>query len=196
MIEQRNIAFPRPGLPASFGPRHQRGVALLIALVFLLMLTLLGLTSSNVAVMQERMAGNLTQSNQAFQLAESALKAVESQVFDEICVGGGSGGFGNIPRIDLAIGLEANDCTMSGYTVPTGSWELAPGLTQPGGDGWARFMVAEVPNRPVCDVVRSAVIAGAGNVAVNTRSFIILASGRSASGISEAVVQSIYTCLL
>jgi len=172
--------------------RGQRGVSLLIALMFLLMLTLLGLTASNVAVMQERMAGNLVQSNEAFQLAESTLKAVESDVFNGICLGGGSGGFGSIPRLD-SLGLDENDCTMSGYAVPTSSWDLAPArVAQPGGSGWARFMIAQVPNRPRCSDMNSS-LRGGGQV--GDESFVILASGRSASGISEAVVQSIFTCL-
>jgi type IV pilus assembly protein PilX len=174
-------------------PHRQRGVSLLIALVFLLILTLLGLSSSNVAVMQERMAGNVTQSNEAFQLAESTLKAVESDVFDGICVGGGSGGFGAIPRLE-DLGLEENDCTMSGFAVPTNTWALAPAeVAQPGGGGWARFMIARVPSRPRCSDLNSEVF---GGNQVSDESYVILASARSASGISEAVVQSIYTCLL
>ncbi|MEN1728420.1 MAG: PilX N-terminal domain-containing pilus assembly protein [Pseudomonadota bacterium] len=172
-------------------PKKQRGVTLLIALVLLLLLTLLGLTSSNVAVMQERMAGNLFQTNEAFQLAESTLKAVESRVFDEICLSGGSGGLGTINRMD-DLSLDRNDCTLTGLTAPSSAWPLAPGeVGQPGGSGWARFYIAEVPAQPVCDDLSSAVL-GAG---ISEEVYVVLASGRSASGISEAVVQSIYTCL-
>lgn len=193
MSRLSNNFLARPSSRPIPNPRRQRGVTLLIALIFLLLLTILGLTSSNVAVMQERMAGNLTQSNEAFQLAESTLKAVESDVFDGICVGGGSGGMGVIPRID-DMGLEENDCTMSGYAVPTNSWGLAPAeVAQPGGNGWARFMIARVPSRPRCNDMDSDVLGGG---TVGDESYIIMASGRSASGISEAVVQSIYTCLL
>ncbi len=172
--------------------RHQQGVALLVALVLLLMLTLLGLTSSNVAVMQERMTGNLVQSNEAFQLAESTLKAVESDVFDGICIGGGSGGFGSIANVD-DLGVDDNDCVLAGYNVPTSAWTLAPAVVaQPGGDGWARYFIAAVPNRPSCSQITSNLLGGG---TVQNESYIILASGRSATGISEAVVQSIYTCL-
>lgn len=173
--------------------RSQSGVSLLIALVFLLILTLLGLSASNVAVMQERMAGNLVQSNEAFQLAESTLRSVESDVFEGICVGGGSGGLGSIPRLE-DLGLEENDCTMSGFAVPTSTWALAPAeVAQPGGGGWARFMIARVPSRPRCSDLNSEIL---GGNQVSDESYVILASARSASGISEAVVQSIYTCLL
>lgn len=55
--------------------RHtERGAVLIIALVFLLVLTLLGITATSTSTMQERMAGNLRDNNLAFQSAESALR--------------------------------------------------------------------------------------------------------------------------
>ena len=61
-------------------PGRQDGAALLVAVMFLLILTLLGLTSSNVGIMQERMAGNAADYNLAFQRAESVLREVESRL--------------------------------------------------------------------------------------------------------------------
>lgn len=172
-------------------PTRQRGAALLIALLLLLILTLLGLTSSNVAIMQERMAGNMVQSNQAFQLAESTLRAVEARVFNDICLSGGSGGFGVIPRLP-DLGLDPNDCTMSGLPDPSSGWPLAPAeVDQPGGDGWARFFIAQLPNRPRCHAMQSD-LSGGGKI--NDESYVVMASGRAASGNSEAIVQAVYTC--
>jgi len=169
----------------------QRGATLLVALMLLLMLTLLGLTSSNVAVMQERMAGNLAQSNEAFQLAESALRSIESRVFNDICLGGGSGGLGVIPRMQN-LGLDANDCTMSGLATPSSVWPTAPAdVDQPGGNGWARYFIARVPSRPRCHAMQSDLLGGGK---ISDESYVVLASGRSASGNSEAIVQAVYTC--
>ncbi len=61
-------------------PGAQRGAALFIALIFLLILTLLGLTSSNVGMMQERMAANVAEYNIAFQRAEAVLREVEERL--------------------------------------------------------------------------------------------------------------------
>lgn len=61
-------------------PGHQRGAALFIALMFLLILTLLGLTSSNVGIMQERMAANTAEYNLAFQRAEAVVREVEFEL--------------------------------------------------------------------------------------------------------------------
>lgn len=55
----------------------QQGAALVVSLLFLLMLTLIGVTSAMVSSLEERMSGNLRDRNLAFQAAESALRAGE-----------------------------------------------------------------------------------------------------------------------
>ncbi|MEN3111426.1 pilus assembly protein [Uliginosibacterium paludis] len=52
----------------------QKGSALIVGLVILLLLTLLGVTAFKDAAMQERMAGNLGDANAAFQSAEAAIR--------------------------------------------------------------------------------------------------------------------------
>lgn len=61
-------------------PHSQRGMALLVSLVFLLVLTLIGLSSMQNATLQEKMAGSVTLRNQSFQIAEAALRIGESAV--------------------------------------------------------------------------------------------------------------------
>jgi type IV pilus assembly protein PilX len=55
-------------------------MALLVSLVFLLLLTLIGLSSMQNATLQEKMAASVTLRNQSFQGAESALRVGESAV--------------------------------------------------------------------------------------------------------------------
>lgn len=55
--------------------RRQRGAVLIVSLVMLVALTLIGLTSMNQSTMEERMSANMQRSVQAFQTAESSLKA-------------------------------------------------------------------------------------------------------------------------
>lgn len=56
-------------------PRQtERGAVLVVAMIFLLILTLLGITAMSTTTLQERMAGNLRDNNLAFQSAESALR--------------------------------------------------------------------------------------------------------------------------
>ena len=59
-------------------PGKQRGAVLVFCLVFLAVLTLLGVSSMESAVLEERMAGNMQDYNLAFQAAESALRDAES----------------------------------------------------------------------------------------------------------------------
>lgn len=57
--------------------QNQRGVVLLVALVFLLILTVAGVSAMRLANVEERMTGNFSQRNQAFQAAEAALVEAE-----------------------------------------------------------------------------------------------------------------------
>lgn len=60
--------------------QSQRGMVLLVSLVFLLLLTLIGLSSMQSANLQEKMAGSVSLRNQSFQAAEAALRVGESAV--------------------------------------------------------------------------------------------------------------------
>jgi type IV pilus assembly protein PilX len=56
----------------------QRGAALIVALIMLLVMTVLGVSAARNTNLQERMAGNLRDSNLAFQSAERALREGET----------------------------------------------------------------------------------------------------------------------
>lgn len=56
---------------------QQRGAVLFVALVFLVLLTLLGLTAAGTSVLQERMTGGLRNSQMAMMGTESALRQGE-----------------------------------------------------------------------------------------------------------------------
>ncbi len=59
---------------------RQQGVALIMALVFLLLLTILGITALSTTSLEEKMAGNMKDRNLAFQAAESALLVGENWI--------------------------------------------------------------------------------------------------------------------
>ncbi|GAA0404369.1 PilX N-terminal domain-containing pilus assembly protein [Pseudomonas veronii subsp. inensis] len=59
---------------------RQTGMVLLISLVFLLLLSLIGLVSIQEAVTQQKIAGSLWHRNQSFQQAESGLRLGESRI--------------------------------------------------------------------------------------------------------------------
>lgn len=82
----------------SFFPVHlQRGAALLTGLIFLVVLTLIGVAAARMASLEERMSGNMRDRSQAFQAAETGLRYVEQQIrthykniedFDPVCTNG------------------------------------------------------------------------------------------------------------
>lgn len=72
-------------LPNKFLSMHrERGSALAIALIFLLLMTLLGVSAMRSSNMQERMAGNLRDRNMAFQAAEGALRGGEAWLMNVV----------------------------------------------------------------------------------------------------------------
>lgn len=58
--------------------QRQQGVALVMSMVFLLILTIIGVTGMTTSALQEKMAGNTQDKNMAFQAAESALAVAEN----------------------------------------------------------------------------------------------------------------------
>jgi type IV pilus assembly protein PilX len=58
----------------------QRGAALVVALIMLLVMTVLGITAMQVTRMEERMAGNSRDINLAFQGAEAGLRDAEGRI--------------------------------------------------------------------------------------------------------------------
>jgi type IV pilus assembly protein PilX len=57
--------------------KRESGAALIVALIFLLIMSLLGTSSVRTSTMQERMAGNMRDSNVAFQRSEAGLRSAE-----------------------------------------------------------------------------------------------------------------------
>ncbi len=58
----------------------QSGLALIVGLIFLLIMSIAGISSIQKVTLQERISGNAIDSNRAFQAAEIALAAAEEKV--------------------------------------------------------------------------------------------------------------------
>jgi len=133
---------------AMANPANQTGASLLIGLIILLVLTLLGLSSSNVSMMQERMAGNFSQYGTAFQNAEDTLRQVESRLQG---LSGGTGGLGVIDSwtsyaINHSVALEINDCSLE--RAHGGSWDQAPWQDFSGLRG--EYLLIDLLDQPAC----------------------------------------------
>lgn len=56
-------------------PLSQRGMALVMALVMLMILTILGLAAMSTSSLEEKMSGNIQESTRAFEAAESGINS-------------------------------------------------------------------------------------------------------------------------
>lgn len=72
-MNYRNTAF-------SAGPNSQRGISLIVALVMLLVLTLIGVSSMNTALIELKMAGSMQQEGLALNRAEELLRVGEDAI--------------------------------------------------------------------------------------------------------------------
>lgn len=90
-------------------PGRQQGFVLIMALVFLALLTIIGVTAMNTASLEEKMAGNMKDRNLAFQAAETTLLTAERWLNAE---------FTKPVFPDNAKGLYVVDTT-----VPTNIWD-------------------------------------------------------------------------
>lgn len=64
--------------------RDQSGAALIIGLIFLVILTLLGVSAMQATSLEERMSGNARSRNVALQAAEAALKDAEVYILSKL----------------------------------------------------------------------------------------------------------------
>lgn len=79
-MKPQTLMRKRPYMTPHMTPRAQRGVALVIALIFLLVLTMIGVSAMQTTTIQERMAGNVRDRNVAFQAAEAGLRDAEAEL--------------------------------------------------------------------------------------------------------------------
>ena len=146
----------------------QRGMALLVSLVFLLLLTLIGLSSMQSATLQEKMAGSVALRNQSFQSAEAALRVGESTVQrDSYALPDCSG------IIQCAPPSESSSITTAGFNATSGVTWIASG------NGF--YGVQNIGDS------RDAV-----NVPINTRATLYRVTAVGIAGHSRSVVESIY----
>ena len=61
-------------------PSHQSGAALITGLIFLVVLTMIGITAARMSTLEERMSGNMRDRSIAMQSAERALRDAEQDI--------------------------------------------------------------------------------------------------------------------
>lgn len=74
----------RPKQSIAPGSTKQQGAVLVFCLIFLTVLTLMAVSGMDTSIVEERMAGNMQDYNQAFQAAEVALEEAEEWLFGQV----------------------------------------------------------------------------------------------------------------
>lgn len=142
--------------------KRQAGVVLVISLIMLLLLTLIGISSMQTVIIEERMAGNMGDRNLAFQAAESALRHAEKFIKDNNVAVNASNinkqqGAFDIPSASAIAGLSAQPT----YTITL----LAIDLLSDNSVGSATFQI-------------TAVATGSNNASVRLRTIYTTKTGR------------------
>ncbi len=144
--------------PKHFRPT-QGGTVLIMAMTFLLILSLIGVTSMTTVALEEKMSGNMSDKNVAFQTAESALVA------GEIWVGGQM----NKPVFDPAV---TNDGLHLPSATSTPVWDNTTGV-------WSSGDLFSYPALNNVSVAPSYIIEDLGAVPDNKGSLVLPANYKS-----------------
>ena len=99
-------------MPTTATAARQRGAALVVGLVFLAMLSLMGVAAYMVATQEERLAGNTRDRIRAFEAAEASLRDCESLL----------GGFGSLPNFDGSNGMYVAPAVGTAQVYETVDW--------------------------------------------------------------------------
>jgi len=109
---------------AGYGIRAQRGAVLVVALLFVMILSMLGVTAMQSTASEERMSGNSRDWNNALQAAEAALRDAWYDI-SNVCAPTVTGCNLRNPAISGATGFgsggAAGTCTSGGLCMPSGS---------------------------------------------------------------------------
>ncbi|AWY41258.1 pilus assembly protein PilX [Pseudomonas putida] len=146
----------------------QRGMALLVSLVFLLLLTLIGISSMQNATLQEKMAGSVSLRNQSFQAAEAVLRVGESAV--------------QLDSYVLAVCSGTTQCAPPAESATV----KAAGLNSTSGVNWI------ASGNGFYGVQNIGTSVAAVNVPSNTSATLYRVTAVGIAGSSRSVVESIY----
>jgi type IV pilus assembly protein PilX len=168
------------------GRRSQGGVVLVMSLLFLLMLTILGVTAMGTSALQEKMAGNMRDVDMAFQAAESALRGGEAQIVTLSVTGKP-----NTACPAAANSIWTNGCITSTYLLDK-TWWTANGSEY----GGAGKQITTAYSDPLyvleeLEFVEDSLVLTAGPKTGN-QYYRISSRGVGKTGASQAVLQTAY----
>lgn len=168
--------------------RFQSGAALIFALIFLLLLSVIGITAMQSSTMQERMAGNVRDTNLAFQASELALRSAEDQMDGvNIPTFNATGPFRE-PITDATIAT-----TWTAYSwTDANSTKVATSLTGIDATNNPRYVVEEVTSSSALAASGSAIDLESMQKLETPVVYRITAKGIGSTGNSTVILQSTF----
>ena len=193
MVEPRNVNNKSPATfgrraPALSGTRNhyaQRGSALIVGMIFLLVMTMLGVTAMQTTTLEERMAGNMRDRGIAMQAAELALRAGDADAVEAPAAGAGLFDYLQTPAPDesnAATWITANDRAWSAGLKKTSS-NTDPYAAFPGVASDPEYWIERRPNRTEGGSLE-------GGIAPPVQVFDITARSTGATGNTTVVLRS------
>jgi type IV pilus assembly protein PilX len=177
------------GRPTRRGAARERGIALVVVLMLLLIVTLIGLAAMRGTLMQERMAGNVAARGVAFQIAEGALRDAEAFIEDGPAMpatgAACSGGLCPIPNPADAPRWESD-----GFWDTTGNYRAYHAPDAPEGST-ARYMVEYMGLGQPLDCTTEVDVSAGSSCASTVRNYRITAISRLENG-TDVILQSMY----
>jgi len=171
-------------------PGQQRGVALLMGMMMLLVLTLISVSSMQGSTLQEKMTGNVREANLAFQTAEDVIRQVEAQVTQASL----TGTFAGLSPITFAAsGIGIYDCggaRLLASADPT-TWPQPNDVhAERGENRYQVISMTPVNGRSVsCGVPSELGLTGSGN---KTSNYLIYGYSEGPSGRANDMVVTTY----
>lgn len=185
--------MPRPSrTPTRTGA--ESGFSLIVGLIFLVVMSLLGITMMNVTRMETMMAGSAREANIAFQAAETALREGEAAIEAALTLDAFDGSAGMLGLNDAEPDFQQTDPTAADYAWDnTWSIEYPTDPTDPNYPevlAQPRFVIKHMD-----EIVDSSIETrsyGGGSPAPITSVFSITARAISRDGSAETVLRSYY----
>lgn len=128
----------------------QRGAALIVSLVMLLLMTMIGIFAMRTGIMQEKMASNLIDRELAVKAAEVALRDAEKTIlsFAVAPIALPTGANSDVWTMNA---MEQNGAAVSAWWMQTNTaWWRANGIASPTPAGCAeppRYIIEEIDNK-------------------------------------------------
>jgi len=174
--------------------RRQQGFVLTMALVFLVLLTIIGVTALSTTTLEEKMAGNMKDRNLAFQSAETALLSGEHWIDTQLQKPGFPNTANGLYSVDPTSAVANWDAIS--WTSNVVQYPCSPSLTTGCGTGVTKvntqpkYIIEDLGEIPDS---KGSLVTGANYQNTGVTMLRVTARGTGGTDAAVAMVQSTYS---